>query len=104
MIVGGGVGDQKLATGDAVNVAARLEQAAAPGEVLLGEATYAAVRDAVVAEPAPPIAAKGKSEPVAAYPNRGRTVSRAARIRLCARSPRTAAVSSTRTVPPRSAS
>ena len=37
-------GDQKLATGDAVNVAARLEQAAAPGEVLLGAATYAAVR------------------------------------------------------------
>ena len=31
--------DQKLATGDAVNVAARLEQAARPGEVLLGEAT-----------------------------------------------------------------
>ena len=34
-------------TGDAVNVAARLEQAAAPGEVLLGEPTYRLVRDAV---------------------------------------------------------
>src|SRR5439155_7235796 len=31
---------QTLATGDAVNVAARLEQAAAPGEILMGEATY----------------------------------------------------------------
>jgi class 3 adenylate cyclase/tetratricopeptide (TPR) repeat protein len=67
VIVGGGRPDQKLATGDAVNVAARLEQAAAPGEVLLGAATYAAIADAVDAEPAPPVAAKGKSEPLVAY-------------------------------------
>src|SRR5439155_7266254 len=31
---------QRLVTGDAVNVAARLEQAAAPGEILLGDATW----------------------------------------------------------------
>ena len=67
VIVGGGRPDQKLATGDAVNVAARLEQAAAPGEVLLGAATYAAVADAVHAESAPPVAAKGKREPLVAY-------------------------------------
>ena len=67
VIVGGGAADQKLATGDAVNVAARLEQAAAPGEVLLGEATHSAVAHAVVAEQAPPIAAKGKSEALVAY-------------------------------------
>ena len=54
-------------TGDAVNVAARLEQAAAPGEVLLGEPTYRLVRDAVTVEAVEPLAAKGKSEPVAAY-------------------------------------
>ena len=50
-----------------MNVAARLEQAAAPGEVLLGEATHSAVAHAVVAERAPPIAAKGKSEALVAY-------------------------------------
>jgi len=37
-------GTESFATGDAVNVAARLEQAAAAGEVLLGEATYRLVR------------------------------------------------------------
>jgi class 3 adenylate cyclase/tetratricopeptide (TPR) repeat protein len=59
--------EERLATGDAVNVAARLEQAAQPGEVLLGEETYRLVRDGVLAEPAPPVAAKGKADPVAAY-------------------------------------
>ena len=39
----------------------------APGEVLIGEATYRLVRDAVRVEPVEPIEAKGKSEPLAAY-------------------------------------
>jgi class 3 adenylate cyclase len=58
--------EERLATGDAVNVAARLEQAAQPGEVLLGEETYRLVRAAVEAEPVPPIEAKGKVEPLSA--------------------------------------
>jgi class 3 adenylate cyclase/tetratricopeptide (TPR) repeat protein len=58
---------QTLVTGDTVNTAARLEQAAQPGEILLGQATYRLVRDAVVAEAIEPIAAKGKAAPVAAY-------------------------------------
>ena len=58
---------ETFVTGDAVNVAARLEQAAGPGEVLLGEATYRLVRDAVAVEPVEPLAAKGKSEPLRAY-------------------------------------
>ncbi len=58
---------QALVTGDAVNTAARLEQAAAPGEILIGEETYRLTRDAVRAEPADPIAAKGKTEPLPAY-------------------------------------
>ena len=59
--------EERLATGDAVNVAARLEQAAQPGEVLLGEETYGLVRDGVEAEPTAPVEAKGKADPLAAY-------------------------------------
>ncbi len=58
---------ERLATGDAVNVAARFEQAAEPGEVLIGEATLALVRDAVEAEPVEPLTLKGKSQPVPAF-------------------------------------
>jgi predicted ATPase len=53
--------------GDAVNVAARLEQVAAPGEVLLGQSTYRLVRDAVEAERVTPLHLKGKGAPVVAY-------------------------------------
>jgi len=59
--------DQRLVTGDAVNVAARLEQHAAAGEILLGETTYRLVRDAVVADLVVPIAAKGKAAPLTAW-------------------------------------
>ena len=59
--------EERLATGDAVNVAARLEQAAEPGEILIGESTLALVRDAVEAEPVAPLELKGKAEPVAAH-------------------------------------
>jgi class 3 adenylate cyclase/tetratricopeptide (TPR) repeat protein len=56
-----------FATGDAVNTAARLEQAAAPGEVLIGASTLWLVRDAVEVEALAPLAAKGKAEPLAAF-------------------------------------
>ena len=42
--------EERLATGDAVNVAARLEQAAPPGEILLGEQTLALARGAIEVE------------------------------------------------------
>src|SRR3989441_9929193 len=54
--------EERLATGDAVNVAARLEQAAEPGEVLLGQPTLALVRDAADVEPIEPLELKGKAE------------------------------------------
>ena len=58
---------QAFATGDAVNVAARLEQTAAPGEIVIGGITYALVRDAVRAEPLAPLELKGKAEHVEAF-------------------------------------
>ena len=65
VVVGGE--SESLVTGDAVNVAARLEQAAASGEALLGVETHRLVRDAVRVEPVEPLALKGKSEPVDAF-------------------------------------
>jgi class 3 adenylate cyclase len=59
--------EERLATGDAVNVAARLQQAAQPGEVLVGEETLALVGVAADVEPVDPLALKGKAEPVPAY-------------------------------------
>jgi len=58
---------QRLVTGDTVNVAARLEQAAGSREILLGPLTHQLVRDAVQVEPVEPLTLKGKSEPVPAY-------------------------------------
>ena len=58
---------ERLVTGDAVNVAARFEQAAAPGEVLIGASTHELVQGAVDAEPVEPLVLKGKAEPVAAF-------------------------------------
>jgi class 3 adenylate cyclase/predicted ATPase len=59
--------DDTLVTGDAVNVAARLQQAATPGEVLVGAPTLALARGAVRVEKLEPLELKGKAEPVAAY-------------------------------------
>ena len=59
--------EERLATGDAVNVAARLEQAASPGETLIGEETLRLVRGAVEAEEVEPLELKGKAERVPAF-------------------------------------
>jgi len=58
---------ERLATGDAVNLAARLQQAAQPGEALLGEETLAVIGAAVDVEAVGPLALKGKAEPVSAH-------------------------------------
>jgi class 3 adenylate cyclase len=58
---------QRLATGDTINVAARLEQAAPDGEVLIGESTFRLVKDAVTTEPMEPLELRGKSARVRAH-------------------------------------
>jgi class 3 adenylate cyclase/tetratricopeptide (TPR) repeat protein len=60
--------DERLVTGDAVNVAARLEQAAQPGELLIGAETFAHVRPAVEVNEELRLELKGKREPVSAFP------------------------------------
>jgi class 3 adenylate cyclase/predicted ATPase len=59
--------ESQLATGDAMNVAARLEQTARPGEILIGEATLELARGAVEVERLDPIVLKGKAQALAAY-------------------------------------
>jgi class 3 adenylate cyclase/tetratricopeptide (TPR) repeat protein len=54
-------------TGDAVNTAARLQQAAAPGSVVVGPAAYAATREVIDYEELPAAILKGKALPTAAW-------------------------------------
>jgi len=58
---------ERLVTGDAVNLAARLEQAAEPGEILIGERTYRLTRGSIEAERLEPLALKGKTAAQTAY-------------------------------------
>src|SRR6266487_5288793 len=67
VVVGDAATGQRLATGDAVNTAARLEQAAPPGQVLIGDPTYRLVRGSVVGEVVEPIVAKGKTDRLRAW-------------------------------------
>jgi class 3 adenylate cyclase/tetratricopeptide (TPR) repeat protein len=67
VVVGTGGPTEALIVGDPVNVAARLQTAAAPGEIVIGSATHELVRDAVEVGPAESLELKGKAEPVVAY-------------------------------------
>jgi class 3 adenylate cyclase/tetratricopeptide (TPR) repeat protein len=67
VVAGDASAGQAFATGDAVNVAARLEQAAEPGEILLGPLTRELVGVAVRAEAADPLELKGKAQAVEAW-------------------------------------
>jgi class 3 adenylate cyclase/tetratricopeptide (TPR) repeat protein len=67
VVAGDGSGGQMLATGDAVNVAKRLEESARTGEILLGEPTRRLVENAVVLEPRDELTLKGKSDLHAAW-------------------------------------
>src|SRR5439155_2770925 len=55
------------AIGDTVNVAARLQETARPGEVVIGPGTYEAIRHQAVVRPLGPVRVRGKEEPVEAF-------------------------------------
>jgi class 3 adenylate cyclase len=67
VVAGDATSRQTIITGDAANVAARLEQAAEPGDVLIGDQTYGLVRDVVQVQAVAPLAMKGKAKPVLAH-------------------------------------
>ncbi len=67
VVAGDGTGGQTLVTGDPVNVAKRLEEAARTGEILVGEPTRRLVENAAVLEPRDPLTLKGKSVPIVAW-------------------------------------
>jgi class 3 adenylate cyclase/tetratricopeptide (TPR) repeat protein len=66
-VMAGAVGASYTVTGDTVNVAARLQSAARPGSVTVGERTMRATVAAVRYEELAPLTLKGKSEPVPAW-------------------------------------
>jgi class 3 adenylate cyclase len=59
--------DEWLVTGDAVNVAARLQQEAQPNEIVIGHETLALARNDFLVDSLGPLRLKGKQEPVTAY-------------------------------------
>jgi class 3 adenylate cyclase len=65
--VKGLVPDRNFVAGDVANTAARLQQAAEPGEIILSESAYRLVRGSVEAEPGAPLELKGKQSPVGVY-------------------------------------
>lgn len=67
VIAGDPAAGERLVTGDSVNVAARLEQTAAAGDVVVGELTRVLAGPSVMLEALPPLTLKGKAEPVAAH-------------------------------------
>lgn len=67
VVTGDAASRQRLATGDAVNTAARLEQAAPAREILISDVTHRMVKHAVEVEAVEPLALKGKAEPVPAW-------------------------------------
>jgi len=57
-------GESTFATGEAVNLAARLQQGAQPGEILIGSAARRLAASAVEVDDAGPLEIKGRAEPL----------------------------------------
>ncbi len=56
-----------IVAGDVVNTTSRLQQAAPPGSLVVGEVTYRATRDAIEYEEFEPVSVKGKADPIAIW-------------------------------------
>jgi class 3 adenylate cyclase/tetratricopeptide (TPR) repeat protein len=69
LVIAGALGDgaQTGVIGDAVNVAARLQQGAGEGEVMLSAPVWRRIRDGFEAEPVGGLEVKGRSQPVETY-------------------------------------
>jgi class 3 adenylate cyclase/tetratricopeptide (TPR) repeat protein len=67
VVAGDAAAGHRLVTGDAVNVAARLQQSAQPGEILIAAETQQLVRDAVEVEPLGEVTVKGRQAPIEAF-------------------------------------
>jgi class 3 adenylate cyclase len=71
----GNIGSEKVmdytVIGDAANVAKRLQEIAAPGQILISKSTYLQVKDQAIAEEIHPTRLKGKLEPIAVYELKG---------------------------------
>lgn len=98
LVVGGRVGGQHLLVGTATTIAARLQQAAEPGDILIGRDTYRLVKDFVEIEDVE-VSARGVAEPIIAYrlvsgPSDHGLQLKSLRRRLVDREPETAAISS----------
>ncbi len=69
--LGGRQGEDFAVVGDTVNLASRLEHAAPVGGILISHATHRHVRGLFDFQPLPPLAVKGKAEPIQVYEVRG---------------------------------
>jgi class 3 adenylate cyclase len=67
VVVGASPAARTIATGDTMNTAARLQQAAPEGEILIGAPTHRLVQESVIAEAVEPLDLRGKADPVAAF-------------------------------------
>jgi predicted ATPase len=71
---------ESMVAGDVVNTASRLQSGAPVGSVVVGEETYRATRSAIDYEPAEPVTAKGKEQPVRVWIARAATTPAGERI------------------------
>ncbi len=81
VLVGGGVDGENSIRGITVNMAARMEQSAPPGQLRISHDTWRLVRGLFEADEQPPLTVKGRDEPMLTYLVRGAVASPASAVR-----------------------